>query len=98
MGTGGVSIFALQFAKAMGARVIATSGSDDKLERLKQLGADHVINYRSIAKWGEAAAEITGGVGVDVVVEIGGAGTLGQSIRATRMGGYIAMIGVLTGF
>ncbi len=97
-GTGGVSIFALQFAKAMGATVIATSSSDEKLERLKALGADHLINYKTTPEWGAAAQALTGGVGVDHVVEIGGAGTLDQSMIAARMGGHIALIGVLAGF
>lgn len=96
-GTGGVSIFALQLAKAAGAAVIATSSSDEKLEKLRQLGADHVINYRSQPKWGAAAKQWTGGRGVDRVVEVAGPGTLAQSITACRMGGYIALIGVLTG-
>ncbi len=96
-GTGGVSIFALQFAKAAGARVIATSSSNEKLERLKALGADHVINYKETPKWGWAAKEITGGRGVDEVVEIGGPGTMAQSIYASRIGGHISLIGVLTG-
>ena len=98
-GTGGVSIFALQFAKAAGAKVIATSSSDEKLERVKALlGADHVINYREVEAWGPKALEITGGRGVDCVVEIGGAGTLDQSMLATRVGGHVALIGVLAGF
>jgi len=97
MGTGGVSIFALQFAKAAGARVIATSSSDAKLERLKALGADEVINYAEDPKWGKTAKRLTGGRGVDAVVEIGGPETLGQSIAACRMGGHISLIGVLTG-
>jgi NADPH:quinone reductase-like Zn-dependent oxidoreductase len=97
MGTGGVSMFALQFAKAMGATVVATSSSDEKLERLKALGADHVINYRSEPDWGEAAAKWTGGRGVDHVVEIGGPGTLAQSIAAVRIGGHISLIGIFTG-
>ncbi len=96
-GTGGVSIFALQFAKAAGATVIATSSSDEKLDRLRALGADHLINYRSHEKWGRVAKEITGGRGVDHVVEIGGAGTLPQSIAACRIGGHISLIGVLAG-
>src|SRR6266481_3205130 len=96
-GTGGVSIFALQFAKAMGATVIATSSSDEKIERLRALGADHLINYKTEPKWGSAARAITGGRGVDHVVEIGGPGTLGQSIAATRPGGFIGLIGILTG-
>jgi NADPH:quinone reductase-like Zn-dependent oxidoreductase len=97
-GTGGVSIFALQFAKAMGCTVIATSSSDEKLERLKALGADHLINYKSIPAWGAKALELTGGVGVDHVVEIGGAGTLDQSMVAARNGGHVAVIGILAGY
>lgn len=97
-GTGGVSIFALQFAKALGATVIATSSSDAKLERLKAMGADHLINYKTTPDWGVAAKAWTGGRGVDHVVEIGGAGTLNQSIVASRLGGHIALIGVLAGF
>jgi NADPH:quinone reductase-like Zn-dependent oxidoreductase len=97
-GTGGVSIFALQLAKAAGAVVISTSSSDAKLERLKALGADHLINYKDKPDWGQAAAALTGGRGVDVVVEIGGAGTLGQSLQAVRIGGHISLIGVLAGF
>lgn len=97
-GTGGVSIFALQFAKAAGATVIATSSSDEKLERLHALGADHLINYRENAAWGAKVLELTAGRGVDTVVEIGGAGTLDQSMMATRVGGHIALIGVLAGF
>jgi len=81
----------------MGARVIATSSSDEKLDRLKALGADHVLNYKSVAKWGSAAREWTGGIGVDHVVEVGGAGTLPQSIAAARIGGHISLIGVLEG-
>lgn len=97
-GSGGVSVFALQFAKAAGARVIATSSSDAKLDRLKALGADEAINYKEVPAWGARALELTGGVGVDTVVEIGGAGTLDQSMIATRVGGHVALIGVLTGF
>lgn len=96
-GTGGVSIFALQFAKAAGATVIATSSSDAKLERLKAMGADHLINYRATPGWGQAAAKLTGG-GVDHVVEVGGAGTLPESIAAIRIGGHISLIGVLAGY
>ncbi|MDO4231228.1 MAG: NAD(P)-dependent alcohol dehydrogenase [Lautropia sp.] len=97
LGTGGVSITALQLAKAMGARVIVTSSSDDKLERAQALGADDVINYRQVPEWGKRVLELTGGRGVDHVVEVGGPGTLAQSIRAVRVGGHIALIGVLTG-
>ncbi len=97
-GTGGVSIFALQLAKAAGARVIATSSSDAKLERLRALGADHVINYKKTPEWGVEAARLSGNGGVDHVVEIGGPGTLPQSIQAIRFNGHIALIGVLTGW
>ena len=97
-GSGGVSVFALQMAKVAGARVIATSSSDAKLERLKALGADELINYKETPAWGMKALELTGGVGVDCVVEIGGAGTLDQSMMATRVGGHVALIGVLAGF
>ena len=96
-GTGGVSIFALQLAKAAGARVIATSSSGEKLERLRQLGADETINYKENPKWGAAALQLTGGQGVDTVVEVGGPGTLDQSMHACRIGGHVALIGVLTG-
>lgn len=96
-GTGGVSIFALQFAKAAGATVIATSSSDEKLERLRALGADHVVNYRTQPQWAKAVSEFTGGVGADHIVEVGGSQTLTQSLRASRIGGHIAMIGVLSG-
>ncbi len=96
-GTGGVSIFALQFAKMAGATVIATSSSDDKLEKLKTLGADHLINYRKITNWGEVAREMTGGRGVDHVVEVGGPATLNQSMLAARVGGHLSVIGILTG-
>jgi len=94
-GTGGVSLFALQFAKLVGARVIATSSSDDKIAKLRKLGADETINYTTVPNWGSQARSLTGGRGVDLVIEVGGAGTLNESIRATRIGGTIAMIGVL---
>jgi NADPH:quinone reductase-like Zn-dependent oxidoreductase len=97
-GTGGVSIFALQFAKLAGARVIVTSSSDEKLERARAMGADETINYRATPDWAAAARELTGGRGVDHVVEVGGAGTFEQSIRACALGGAIAVIGVLSGF
>jgi len=96
-GTGGVSIFALQFAKMAGATVIATSSSDEKLEKLKLLGADHLINYRKTANWGELAREISGGRGVDHIVEVGGPATLDQSMAAARVGAHISVIGILTG-
>ena len=95
LGTGGVSLLALQIAKAAGARVIATSSSDDKLARVAALGADAVINYRMVPQWGAKAAELAGG-GVDHVVEVGGAGTLAQSFQAVGFGGEVALIGVLT--
>jgi NADPH:quinone reductase-like Zn-dependent oxidoreductase len=97
LGTGGVSIFALQIAKAMGARVVITSSSDEKLERARELGADYSINYRQTENWGAAVLDWTDGRGVDHVVEVGGPGTLPQSIEACRVGGHIALIGVLTG-
>jgi len=96
-GTGGVSIFALQFAKLAGATVIATSSSDAKLERLKALGADHVINYRSTPAWGEQVRKLTDNRGVDHVIEVGGPATLEQSMIAARIGGHISLIGILTG-
>jgi NADPH:quinone reductase-like Zn-dependent oxidoreductase len=95
-GTGGVSLFALQFAKMCGARVIATSSSEPKIDRLKSLGADFTLNYKDTPDWGKKARELTGH-GVDLVVEVGGVGTLNESIRATRIGGTIAFIGVLAG-
>lgn len=96
-GTGGVSLFALQFAKLAGAEVIVTSSSDEKLDKAKALGADHGINYRSNPEWGRAARAVSGGRGLDHIVEVGGAGTLNQSIRAIRPGGTLSMIGVLSG-
>jgi NADPH:quinone reductase-like Zn-dependent oxidoreductase len=95
-GTGGVSLFALQFAKICGARVVATSSNDVKIERLKRLGADVTINYKTTPDWGKKARELTDD-GIDLVVEVGGVGTLNESIRATRIGGTIAFIGVLAG-
>lgn len=97
MGTGGVSIFALQFARMMGARVIATSSSDAKLARLSELGAEHTINYQTDGEWSRQVKEFTHGQGVDHVIEVGGPGTLPQSINAVRIGGHISLIGVLTG-
>ncbi|MCW0235422.1 MAG: NAD(P)-dependent alcohol dehydrogenase [Ferrovibrio sp.] len=96
-GTGGVALFALQFAKLAGAEVIMTSSSDEKLARVKAMGADHVINYKADPQWGRTARALTNGAGLDHIVELGGAGTLMQSIRAIRPGGFIAMIGVLSG-
>lgn len=97
LGTGGVSIFALQFAKLAGARVLATTSSEDKAKRLLELGADAVHNYKTNPEWDEWALTHTGMRGVDKVIEIGGAETLNRSIKATRFGGHIALIGVLTG-
>lgn len=96
-GTGGVSVFALQFAKMAGATVIATSSSSEKLERLKAMGADYLINYKTDAAWGETARRLTGGRGVDHVIEVGGPATLEQSMTATRVAGHISLIGILTG-
>ena len=96
LGTGGVSIFALQFCTLMGARAIVTSKSDDKLARARAMGAWQTINYADTPDWESAVKDMTGGVGVDHVVEVGGGGTLAQSIEAVRIGGHIAMIGVLT--
>ena len=97
LGTGGVSIFALQFARAAGARVIATSSSDEKLEKAKALGASDTVNYQRHPEWHEQVLALTGGRGVDHVVEVGGAGTLGRSVEAARIGGQVHLIGVLTG-
>lgn len=94
LGTGGVSLLALQIAKAAGATVVATSSSDEKLDRARALGADHVINYRANPDWGAKAAGLTGGI--DHVVEVGGVGTLEQSMAAVGFNGEIALIGVLT--
>ena len=97
LGTGGVSIFALQFASMRGARVIHTSSSDEKLARLGELGATETINYASTPEWQDAVMDLTDGRGVDHVVEVGGPGTLDRSIAASRVGGSIGMIGTLMG-
>jgi NADPH:quinone reductase-like Zn-dependent oxidoreductase len=97
LGTGGVSIFGLQIAKAAGAKVIITSSSAEKLERARQLGADLTINYRTTPEWGKEAARLSGTEGVDHVVEVGGGGSFLQSVRALRPGGKIALIGNLSG-
>ncbi|MDZ4290205.1 MAG: NAD(P)-dependent alcohol dehydrogenase [Prosthecobacter sp.] len=97
LGTGGVSVFALQLAKLAGARVLATTSSDAKAARLLELGADAVHNYKTDPAWDKWALAQTGGAGVDKVIEIGGPETLNRSIKATRFGGHIALIGVLTG-
>lgn len=96
-GTGGVSIFALQFAKAAGARVIATTSSTEKADRLKGLGADHVINYKEDANWGETAKKLTEGLGVQHVVEVGGPNTMAQSLKAIAFDGVITVIGFIGG-
>lgn len=96
-GTGGVSIFALQFAAALGTRIIITSSSDEKLERAKELGATDTINYKQREDWDKAVLELTGKQGVDHVVEVGGAGTIQKSLNAVKLGGHIAVIGVLSG-
>ena len=95
-GTGGVSIFALQFASHLGAKTIITSSSDEKLERAKELGADQLINYKKREDWDKAVLELTEKRGVDHVIEVGGAGTMPKSINAVKMGGHIAVIGVLS--
>jgi NADPH:quinone reductase-like Zn-dependent oxidoreductase len=97
LGTGGVSVFGLQIAKMMGARVIITSSSDAKLERAASLGADELINYRQNPDWQDKVLELTGGRGVDVTIETGGGGTLEKTLQATRVGGTVSLIGVLTG-
>ncbi|RFU80372.1 alcohol dehydrogenase [Trichoderma arundinaceum] len=96
-GTGGVSLFALQFAKVVGARVIATTSSEEKAKLLKKLGADHIINYCETPNWGEVAKEITGGVGVDLVVEVAGAATMKQSVTSLKLDGIISVVGFVGG-
>lgn len=96
-GTGGVSLFALQLGRALGARVIVTSSSEAKLETARRLGGWRQINYREDPEWGKTARQLTGGAGVDHIVEVGGAGTLAQSLRAIKIGGHISVIGVLSG-
>lgn len=98
LGTGGVSVFALQFAAAAGAQVLITSSSDEKLARAVELGATHTINYRSHAEWQKVVDELTAHRGVDHVVEVGGPGTFDRSMQSVSAGGHIALIGVLTGF
>jgi NADPH:quinone reductase-like Zn-dependent oxidoreductase len=96
-GTGGVSIFGLQFAKAAGMRTLITSSSDEKLARAEALGADHLVNYKTTPEWSKPVREVTGGVGADLILEVGGGGTIQQSMRAIRIGGHIAIIGVVAG-
>lgn len=97
LGTGGVSVVALQIANLLGAETIITSSGEEKLARAKELGADHGINYRANPEWGKTARELSGGAGVDNVIEVGGSGTLPQSMKAVRMGGIVSLIGVLSG-
>ncbi len=94
-GTGGVSVFGLQFAKAAGLRALITSSSDEKLERAQGLGADHLVNYRQTPEWSKPVREATRGVGADFIMEVGGQGTIEQSLKAVRIGGHIAIIGVV---
>jgi len=98
LGTGGVSIFALQLAKLAGARVILTSSSDEKLARARALGADHTVNYREKPDWSAEVLTLTDGLGADLAVDIGGPGTLNHTLKAVRHGGRISLMGVLTGF
>jgi NADPH:quinone reductase-like Zn-dependent oxidoreductase len=98
LGTGGVSIFALQLAVMTGARVIVTSSSDEKLERARALGASTTVNYKKCPQWADPVREATGGLGVDRVMEVGGPGTFQQSLAALRLGGRLSLIGVLSGF
>jgi len=97
LGTGGVSVFAQQFCVLMGARTIVTSSSDDKLERMRALGANETVNYRTDPDWEQTVLDLTGGIGADRVVEVGGPGTLQKSITAARVGGIVGLIGILTG-
>jgi len=96
-GTGGVSVLALQLAKAHGARVISTSSADHKLHRMRELGAEHTVNYRTTPDWEKAVRAHTGGTGADLVVDVAGPETIGRSVRAVRMGGTITVTGVLSG-
>jgi NADPH:quinone reductase-like Zn-dependent oxidoreductase len=96
-GTGGVSIFGLQFAHAAGLRTLITSSSDEKLERAKALGADHLVNYKATPQWSKPVREATGGRGADFIMEVGGGGTIQESMRAVKLGGHIAVIGIVAG-
>lgn len=98
LGTGGVSVFALQLAKLAGARVIITSSSDEKLQRARELGADHTINYKTHSAWEDEVLNLTDGIGADLTVDVAGPATLNASLKATRYGGRISLMGVLTGF
>ena len=96
-GTGGVSIFGLQFAHAAGFRTLVTSSSDEKLARVESMGADHLVNYRTEPDWSKAVRAATGGVGADLIIEVGGGGTIEQSVKAIRIGGHVAIVGVVAG-
>jgi NADPH:quinone reductase-like Zn-dependent oxidoreductase len=96
-GTGGVSIFGLQFAHAAGLRTLITSSSDEKLARAKAMGADHLVNYRQTPEWSGPVREASGGIGADLIIEVGGGGTIEQSMRAIRIGGHVAIVGVVAG-
>ena len=96
-GTGGVSIFGLQFARAAGLRTVITSSSDEKLARAKAMGADHLVNYKTTPAWSGPVREATGGRGADFIMEVGGGGTIQESMKAIRIGGHIAIIGVVAG-
>ena len=96
-GTGGVSIFGLQFAHAAGLRTLITSSSDEKLARAKAMGADHLANYKTEPEWSKAVRAATGGVGADLIIEVGGGGTIEQSLKAIRIGGHVAIVGVVAG-
>ena len=97
LGTGGVSLFGLQFGRMAGANIILLSSSDEKLERARAMGAHHTLNYRTEPEWGKRVLEMTGGRGVDLTLEVGGTGTLSQTLRATAYAGHISLIGVLAG-
>lgn len=97
LGTGGVSVFGLQLAKAIGATVIITSSSEQKLKQVKDLGADHTLNYAETPDWERAVLDITEGKGVDIVLEVGGAGTFEKSVASTAVNGTVALIGILSG-
>ena len=96
-GSGGVSVFGLQFAHAAGLRTLITSSSDEKLERARRLGADHLVNYRQTPEWSGPVRDVTGGVGADLIIEVGGGGTIEQSMKAIRIGGHVAIVGVVAG-
>jgi NADPH:quinone reductase-like Zn-dependent oxidoreductase len=97
-GGGGVSLFALQFAKMYGARVIMTSSSPERCARLKEFGADEVIDYKAEPEWNKTVRALTNGAGVDLTIDIGGADTVGRSLASTRNGGRLALVGILTGW